>query len=256
MEVSVVQALLIALYAGIAALTELPIMILPPIFAMPMIVGPVVGLILGDVATGLVVGISLELVWLGLTSIGGTVPPDKIVGTTLATVLVIVGRLNYEAALAVVLPAALIGQAFGIAVQTINSFTAHWADRFAARASTGGVALVLWIGNTLHFLVRFVPVVLALTLGVEATQSLVASVPEWLTRDIGVGGALLPAVGFSLLMVMILKRDLWPWFLIGFVLAAALKLNTITIGILATAAALLIGYTKLQASRAGSAQTG
>ena len=109
----------------------------------------------------------------------------------------------------------------------------------------------MWIGNALHFLVRFVPVLVALTLGVEATQSLVAAVPEWLTRDIGVGGALLPAVGFALLMVMILKRELWPWFLVGFILAAALKLNTITIGVLATAAAVLIGYSKLQASRAG-----
>jgi mannose/fructose/N-acetylgalactosamine-specific phosphotransferase system component IIC len=252
MEVSTGQALLIALYAGIAALTELPIMALPLTFAMPMLVGPVVGLILGDMATGLVVGISLELVWLGLTSIGGTVPPDKVVGTTLATVLVIVGELDYEAALAVVLPAALIGQAFGILVQTINSFTAHWADRFAQQANTGGISLVLWLGNALHFLVRFVPVLIALTLGVEATQSLVAAVPEWLTNDIGVGGALLPAVGFSLLMVMILKRELWPWFLIGFILAAALSLNTITIGILAVAAAILIGVNRLQAQRASA----
>jgi mannose/fructose/N-acetylgalactosamine-specific phosphotransferase system component IIC len=170
----------------------------------------------------------------------------------LATVLVIVGGLDYEAALAVVLPAALIGQAFGIAVQTINSFTVHWADRFASRASTGGISLVFWIGNALHFLVRFVPVLVALTLGIGATQSLVAAVPEWLTHDIGVGGALLPAVGFALLMVMILKRELWPWFLIGFVLAAALKLNTITIGVLATAGALLIGYNKLHAGRTGA----
>jgi mannose/fructose/N-acetylgalactosamine-specific phosphotransferase system component IIC len=180
------------------------------------------------------------------------VPPDKVVGTTLATVLVIVGELDYEAALAVVLPAALIGQAFGILVQTINSFTAHWADRFAQQANTGGISLVLWLGNALHFLVRFVPVLIALTLGVEATQSLVAAVPEWLTNDIGVGGALLPAVGFSLLMVMILKRELWPWFLIGFILAAALSLNTITIGILAVAAAILIGVNRLQAQRASA----
>jgi mannose/fructose/N-acetylgalactosamine-specific phosphotransferase system component IIC len=54
-------------------------------------------------------------------------------------------------------------------------------------------------------------------------------------------------------MVMILKRELWPWFLIGFILAAALKLNTITIGVLATAAAVLVGINRMQASRAGSA---
>ncbi|MGD2163393.1 MAG: PTS sugar transporter subunit IIC [Anaerolineales bacterium] len=247
MEISTLQAVLIALYAGIAAMTQLPIMLLPPVFAMPMLVGPIVGLILGDVSTGLIVGISLELVWLGLTSIGGTVPPDKIVGTTLATSMVIVAGLQYEEALALVLPAALIGQALGIAVQTINSFFAHWADRFALSANFSGVSLTMWLGNLLLFLVRFVPVLLALTLGLEVTESFISSVPEWLTEDIAVGGALLPAVGFSLLLVMIMKRELWPWFMIGFVLAAALQLNTIVIAIFATAAALLIGYQKLTA---------
>lgn len=249
MEISFLQVLAISLVAGLAAMVELPIMILPPVFAMPMLVGPIVGLILGDLATGLVVGISLELVWLGLTSIGGTVPPDKIIGTTLATSLVIVGGLNYEAALAVVLPAALIGQAFGVAVQTVNSFLAHWADRFAREANMGGISLTMWLGNLLLFAVRFVPVFLALSYGSEAAQSVIASIPEWLTRDIGVGGAMLPAVGFALLLVMIMKKEMWAWFAIGFLLAAVLNLTAIAIAILAIAAAVLIGYPKLQAAR-------
>lgn len=247
MELTSIQILAISLFAGIAAMTQLPIMILPPAFALPMIVGPVVGLILGDMPTGLVVGISLELVWLGLTSIGGTVPPDKIVGTTLATALVIVGGLEYEQALAFVLPAALIGQALGILVQTINSFLAHWADRFALNANFQGVGLTMWLGNFLLFIVRFVPVYLALAFGVEATQSFIDLVPAWLTADLEVAGAVLPAVGFALLMLMIMKRELWAWFAIGFVLVAYLGLDTIAIAILAIAAAVVLG-TRMQRS--------
>ncbi len=247
MELQNWQILLISIYAGIAAMTELPIMALPLTFSMPMIVGPIVGLILGDLGTGLIVGISLELVWLGLTSIGGTVPPDKIIGTTLATVLVIVGKMNYEAALAVVLPAALIGQVLGILIQTVNSFFAHWADQFALKADTGGISLTMWLGNLLLFLVRFVPVYLALSFGIDATKNLIALIPDWLTNDISVGGALLPTVGFALLLVMILKKEGWAWFMIGFVLAAVLKLNAITVTILAVAAAVLVSLPKLEA---------
>lgn len=245
MEITTFQAVLIALYAGIAAMTQLPIMVLPLVFSMPMLVGPIVGLILGDATTGLIVGISLELVWLGMTSIGGTVPPDKIVGTTLATSMVIVAGLEYEEALALVVPAALIGQALGIAVQTINSFFAHWADQYALEAKFGGVSFTMWLGNILLFLVRFVPVLLALTLGLGVTENFIQSVPQWVTEDIKVGGALLPAVGFSLLLVMIMKRELWPWFLIGFVLAAALQLNSVVIGVLAVSAALIMNVRKV-----------
>lgn len=245
MELQTWQIISISLYAGIAALTELPIMVLPLTFSLPLMVGPIVGLILGDLGTGLVVGMSLQLVWLGMTAIGGTVPPDKIIGTTLATVLVIVNKMDYEAALAIVLPAALIGQLFGIMTQTTNSFFAHWADRYAEESNYKGVSMTMWLGNLLLFLVRFLPVFLALSFGMEATQTLISGIPDWLTNDIRVGGALIPTVGFALLLVMIIKREGWAWFIIGFILSAVLKMNAISIAIVAGAAAVLVSIPKL-----------
>ena len=47
----------------------------------PIIIGPVVGLIMGDPVTGLVVGGQLELVWMGLNGIGTTTPPNVVVGS-------------------------------------------------------------------------------------------------------------------------------------------------------------------------------
>lgn len=41
----------------------------------PIIIGPLVGVILGDPVTGLIVGGSLELVWMGLVGIGTSTPP-------------------------------------------------------------------------------------------------------------------------------------------------------------------------------------
>lgn len=53
----------------------------------PIIIGPVVGIIMGDPVTGLVVGGQLELVWMGLNGIGTTTPPNVVVGSALATAL-------------------------------------------------------------------------------------------------------------------------------------------------------------------------
>lgn len=247
MELQTWQILLISLYAGIAALTELPIRILPLTFGMPHLVGPIVGLILGDLAAGLIVGISIELIMFGLTSIGGVVPPDKIIATVLGTVFVVVGGMEVETALTVVLPAALIGQLFGIATQTINSFLAHWADSYAEKGNPEGISMIMWLGNLLLFLVRFVPVLIALSFGIEPTQRLIAAVPAWLATGIQVGGTLLPTVGFALLLVMIIKREGWAWLLLGFILASVLNMNAITIAIVAGAAAIIITLPKLRA---------
>lgn len=65
------DALLIALLAGIAGvdlfdgLTHLH---------RPIVIGPIVGLILGDVQTGLLVGGTLELVWMGMVPLAGAQP--------------------------------------------------------------------------------------------------------------------------------------------------------------------------------------
>lgn len=72
-------------------------------------------------------------------------------------------------------------------------------------------------------------------------------IPDWLTNGISVGGALMPTVGFALLLVMIIKQEGWAWFMIGFILAAVLNMNAITIAIAACASAVLISVPKLSA---------
>ena len=51
----------------------------------PLVLGPLVGLILGDFTTGIIIGASLELVMMGVVGIGSATPPDTVSGTILAT---------------------------------------------------------------------------------------------------------------------------------------------------------------------------
>ena len=50
----------------------------------PIVLCPLVGLVLGDLQTGLAVGASLELLFMGSISIGAYVPPDETIGGVLA----------------------------------------------------------------------------------------------------------------------------------------------------------------------------
>lgn len=56
------QALLIAVWAGYCSFDDQG----PQMLRRPLLVGPLVGIILGDVKTGLVISATLELMWMGL----------------------------------------------------------------------------------------------------------------------------------------------------------------------------------------------
>lgn len=80
----------------------------------PLVLGPIVGLILGDFKTGIIVGGSLELIMMGIVGIGSATPPDTVSGAILATAFAIVSKLDVSAAVALALPIATLGQLVGI----------------------------------------------------------------------------------------------------------------------------------------------
>ena len=55
----------------------------------PITIGPLVGLVLGDLQTGVTIGASLELLFMGAISVGAYIPPDVLIGGILATAFAI-----------------------------------------------------------------------------------------------------------------------------------------------------------------------
>src|SRR5690625_162515 len=94
------EALLIALWAGIigidlyVGLTHIH---------RPVVSGLVVGLILGDVTTGLIVGGTLELIWMGMVPLAGAQPPNVVIGGVIGTAFGIISGqdLNVSGGVAV-----------------------------------------------------------------------------------------------------------------------------------------------------------
>jgi PTS system mannose-specific IIC component len=60
-----------------------------PLIERPLICGALVGLALGDLQQGIIIGATLELIFLGTITIGGSVPADLAVGSVLATAFTI-----------------------------------------------------------------------------------------------------------------------------------------------------------------------
>ena len=57
------EAFLVALWAALCGIDKYDVALN---FHRPLITGPVIGFILGDVQTGLIAGAAMELAWLGL----------------------------------------------------------------------------------------------------------------------------------------------------------------------------------------------
>ena len=74
-----VQAILVGIWAGIGV----DKLVLQTHIHRPIVTGLIVGLILGDVNTGLITGATLELVWIGAVAIGGAQPPNVVIGELL-----------------------------------------------------------------------------------------------------------------------------------------------------------------------------
>ena len=81
---------------------------------------------------------------------------------------------------------------------------------------------------------------LALELGSTAIKSFVDLIPPWVNAGLQVAGNMLPALGFALLMNMMLTKKAVPWFFLGFIVAAYLKLPMIAVGGLGVIAAIIV----------------
>ena len=74
----------------------------------PIVLCPRVGLVLGDLQSGLAIGASLELLFMGSSSIGAYVPPDETIGGVLACAFAIQLGQSTEAAIALAMPIATL----------------------------------------------------------------------------------------------------------------------------------------------------
>ncbi len=88
----------------------------------PLIVATLTGFALGDVKTGLLIGSTVQLMFIGVFIVGASLPPNPHVASILATAFAILGGLDQGEAIAIVLPIAVLSQMISMLVMTINTF--------------------------------------------------------------------------------------------------------------------------------------
>lgn len=237
MKIELWQILALSLYAFLAIndIIHTDIGLNRPLFA-----GFFAGLVMGDVATGLAIGATLQLMILGVSSFGGSSVPDFMSAALIGTALSVLAGEGAEFGISLAVPVGMLLIQLDVFARFLNTFIQNKADVYIESCELEKLERVHLLGIFTWGLSRALPVAIVLFFGNEITQTLVAVMPAWLLSGMQLAGRLLPAVGIAILLKYLPTKKYIPFLLIGFVLAAYLNVPMLGVAIIGVAFALLV----------------
>lgn len=238
MEISLLQCTFIGLWTGFCITGMLTGTYLTRCLVMSF----GVGVILGDVETGLLMGAAGELAFLGFgVSSGGSVPPNPVGPGIIGAIIAITMKgkgVDTGAALAYSIPFAILIQFMITGIYTLTAGAAPKAQKAVEEGRYGRFHLLanstLLLFVLAGFFIGFLAAFQADTLG-----AVISFLPDRLTSALGIAGKMLPAVGFAVILSVMVTLEIGPFVLLGYVLSAFLNLSVIGIALSAAAIAWL-----------------
>ncbi|HBT5364761.1 TPA: PTS mannose/fructose/sorbose transporter subunit IIC [Klebsiella pneumoniae] len=238
MEITLLQIVLVFIVACIAGMES----VLDEFqFHRPLIACTLIGAVLGDMKTGIIIGGTLEMIALGWMNIGAAVAPDAALASIISTVLVIAGHQSIGAGIALAIPLAAAGQVLTIIVRTITVAFQHAADK---AAENGNLTALSWLHVSSLFLQAMriaIPaaVIVAISVGTSEVQGLLNAIPEVVTSGLNIAGGMIVVVGYAMVINMMRAGYLMPFFYLGFVTAAFTNFNLVALGVIGAVMAIL-----------------
>jgi PTS system N-acetylgalactosamine-specific IIC component len=187
----------------------------------PIVSGAVIGAILGDLPTGLVVGGTYQLMTIGNMPVGGAQPPNAVIGGVMAVVFAIASGLDTTAAVGLAVPFALIGQYMVTLLFTVMSPMMSVADKMAEKGDHKGIVRLNWLAMAALGLLFAVVCTIGM-IGGAAMGNYLTSVFDavpWLMAGLSAAGGMMRFVGFATLLRIMLSNDHWGIYFAGFALA-------------------------------------
>ena len=189
MQISLIQGLLIALVVFICACDK---HLEAFMWFRPLVVAFFTGIILGDVQLGLQAGAVTELAYLGLLTVGGTVPPDPLFAGLMTTVLAYTTGQDVNTAMGLAVTFALIGQWIGTATNTFYAGFLPGVDKAAAAGDEKKVGRYVFGSMFLYAGLFAVAAFLSVYALQDGIAAFVNSFPAWLVHGFEVAGGLMP----------------------------------------------------------------
>lgn len=254
MELSIVQIILIFIFSCIAGMGS----VLDEFQThRPLIACTVVGLILGDVKTGVILGGTLELIALGWMNIGAAQSPDSALASVIAAILVIVGKQDIQKGIAIALPVAAAGQVLTVLARTITVAFQHAADKAAENADFKKIEFLHFSALFIQALRVAIPsTIVAIFVSAEMVDKMLSLIPDVVTGGLAVAGGFIVVVGYAMVLNMMSVKYLMPFFFLGFVVGGYLNFSLLSFGAIGLIMALIYVQLNPNYKKTGAAVSG
>ena len=219
-------------------------------FHQPLVACTLIGLVTGNLTAGIMLGGSLQFIALGWANIGAAVAPDAALASVAAAIIMVLGgdfsTKGIAVAQSVAIPLAVAGLFLTMIVRTLSVGLVHTADAAARKGDIKGVERAHFVALLLQGLRIAIPAALLLMIPAETVKTALEAMPKWLADGMQIGGGMVVAVGYAMVINMMSSREVWPFFFLGFALAALKELTLISLGIIGLCLAVM--YLALEAS--------
>ena len=252
--ISIVLVVIVAFLAGMEGILD------EFQFHQPLVACTLIGIVCGQPAAGIILGGSLQMIAMGWANIGAAVAPDAALASVASAIILMKGGQGAEGAstaIAVAIPLAVAGLFLTMVARTLAVPIVHGMDAAAENADFGRIEMLQWAAIFMQGLRIAIPAAALCVVPAEVVSNLLNSMPAWLTDGMSIGGGMVVAVGYALVINMMATAEVWPFFFIGFALAAISDLTLIGLGIVAVAIAFIyLNLSEKGGSAAGGSAAG
>lgn len=252
MDLNIIQMILVVLIAFLAGMEG----ILDQFqFHQPLVACTLIGLVTGNLEVGIILGGSLQMLALGWANIGAAVAPDAALASVASAIILVLGgqgKDGVSTAIAVAIPLAVAGLFLTMVVRTLAVPIVHMMDKAAEEGNIKKLEGLQILAICMQGVRIAIPAAALLFIPADVVQGFLESMPAWLTDGMAIGGGMVVAVGYALVINMMATKEVWPFFILGFVFAAMSDLTLIALGGIGVAMALIY----LNLSKMGGSSNG
>ena len=238
--ITIILIIIIALLAGMeGVLDEFQ-------FHQPLVACTLIGLVTGHLTEGIILGGSLQMIALGWANVGAAIAPDAALASVASAIMVLGlegGTTNVQTAIstsiAVAIPLSVAGLFLTMICRTIAIPMVHLMDSAAEKGNIRAMETWQILAILLQGVRIAIPAAALCIVPATVVTDVLNKMPAWLSGGMTVGGGMVAAVGYAMVINMMSTKETWPFFAIGFVLAAIGQLTLIALGAIGVALALI-----------------
>ena len=207
-------------------------------FHQPILACALVGIVAGDPVPCIILGGTLQMIALGWANIGAAVAPDAAFASVASAIILVQGGqgvAGVPTAIGIAIPLAVAGLFTTMIVRTLSVPIVHLMDGAAEKGNFGAMEFWQVAAVIMQGLRIAIPSVALCFVPADVVQAGLQSIPDWLTTGMAIGGGMVVAVGYAMVINMIANKETWAFLILGFCVAALTEITLISLGAIAMA---------------------